>query len=259
MQRYKLTIEYDGGGFVGWQRQKNGLGVQQSLEEAIDKFSGERVTVLGAGRTDTGVHALAQVAHFDIKKATDGDQVRDALNHHLKDVAVSVLLAEPVPDDFHARFSARQRAYVYRIVNRRAPVTTERGRVWWVPVKLDVAAMHEASQIMLGNHDFSTFRAADCQADGPVKTLDDIRVEAVPDAFGSGIFGPEIWGGEIQIHVRARSFLYRQVRNFAGSLKLVGEGRWSVDDFRHAFEACDRTQGGPTAPSEGLYFAEVIY
>ncbi len=249
MQRYKLTIEYDGAGFVGWQRQKNGLGVQEAIEQAIEKFCGEAVTVFGSGRTDAGVHALAQIAHFDIEKETDGGTVRDALNHHLKGGTVSVLSAEAVSEEFHARFSAEQRAYVYRIVSRRAPITYDRGLVWWVPVKLDVEAMQEASQLLLGKHDFSTFRAAECQADGPVKTLDAIRVERI-DYSG---------GDEIQIHVRAKSFLYHQVRNFAGALKLVGEGRWSVDDFKQAFEAADRTKGGPTAPPEGLYFVEVVY
>jgi len=245
MQRYKLKIEYDGSGFVGWQRQKNGLGVQQCMEEAVANFCGEEVTIFAAGRTDTGVHALGQVAHIDIEKATTADKVRDALNHHLKDVAISVLSAEAVDDDFHARFSALQRAYVYRIITRRSPLTIERGRAWWVPVKLDAEAMHEASQIMLGKHDFSTFRAANCQSDSPLKTLDEIRVERE--------------GEEIRIHARARSFLYHQVRNFAGSLKYVGEGRWTVADFKTAFEAADRTKGGPTAPPEGLYFSEVIY
>ncbi len=249
MQRYKLTIEYDGMGFVGWQRQKNGLGIQQCFEEAIEKFCGETVTVFAAGRTDTGVHALGQIAHFDIAKETDSDTVRDALNYHLKGVAVSVVSAEAVGEDFHSRFSAQQRAYVYRIVNRRGPVSIKKGRVWWVPIKLDIAAMHEASQLLLGKHDFSTFRAAYCQADGPVKTLDAIGVERVQGMMGD----------EIHLHVRARSFLYHQVRNFAGSLKLVGEGRWSVDDFKRAFEAADRRKGGPTAPPEGLYFVEVVY
>jgi tRNA pseudouridine38-40 synthase len=249
MQRYKITVEYDGSGFVGWQRQKNGFGVQEALEQAIEKFCGEKVAVLGSGRTDAGVHAIAQVAHFDIEKDTDSDTVRDALNYHLKRGAVSVLTAETVDDDFHARFSAQQRAYVYRIVSRRAPITFDRGLVWWVPVNLDADVMQEASQVLLGKHDFSTFRAADCQADGPVKTLDAIRVERL-DYSG---------GCEIQIHVRARSFLYHQIRNFAGSLKLVGEGRWTIDDFKQAFEAADRTNGGPTAPPEGLYFVEVVY
>ncbi|MBT3917592.1 MAG: tRNA pseudouridine(38-40) synthase TruA [Rhodospirillaceae bacterium] len=245
MQRYKLKIEYDGSGFVGWQRQKNGLGVQQCMEEAVANFCGEQVTIFAAGRTDTGVHALGQVAHIDIEKATTADKVRDALNHHLKDVAISVLSAEAVDNDFHARFSALQRAYVYRIIARRSPLTIERGRAWWVPVKLDAETMHEASQILLGKHDFSTFRAANCQSDSPLKTLDDIRVESEDE--------------EIRIHARARSFLYHQVRNFAGSLKYVGEGRWTVAEFKTAFEAADRTKGGPTAPPEGLYFTEVIY
>ncbi|MBT7955519.1 MAG: tRNA pseudouridine(38-40) synthase TruA [Rhodospirillaceae bacterium] len=245
MQRYKLKIEYDGSGFVGWQRQKNGLGVQQCMEEAVASFCGEQVTIFAAGRTDTGVHALGQVAHIDIEKATTADKVRDALNHHLKDVAISVLSAEAVDNDFHARFSALQRAYVYRIIARRSPLTIERGRAWWVPVKLDAETMHEASQILLGKHDFSTFRAANCQSDSPLKTLDDIRVESEDE--------------EIRIHARARSFLYHQVRNFAGSLKYVGEGRWTVAEFKTAFEAADRTKGGPTAPPEGLYFTEVIY
>ncbi len=245
MQRYKLVIEYDGGGFVGWQRQKNGLGVQQCMEEAVANFCGEQVTIFAAGRTDTGVHALGQVAHIDLEKATNSDKVRDALNHHLKDVAISVLSAEAVDDDFHARFSAQQRAYVYRIISRRSPLTIERGRAWWVPVKLDAEAMQKAAEVLPGKHDFSTFRAANCQSDSPFKTLDDIQVEQE--------------GEEIRIHVRARSFLYHQVRNFAGSLKLVGEGRWSFEDFKSAFEAADRTKGGPTAPPEGLYFTEVIY
>ena len=245
MQRYKLLIEYDGSGFVGWQRQINGLGVQQCMEEAVQKFCGEDVTVFSAGRTDTGVHALGQVAHFDIEKDSDANTVRRALNHHLKDVAISILSTDKVDQEFHSRFSAQQRAYVYRIISRRAPLTVDRGRAWWIPVELDATAMHEASQLLLGKHDFSTFRAAECQADGPLKTLDAIRVEKD--------------GNEISIHVRAKSFLYHQVRNFAGSLKNVGEGRWTIDEFKAAFEAADRTKGGPTAPPEGLYFVEVVY
>jgi tRNA pseudouridine38-40 synthase len=249
MQRYKLTIEYDGSGFVGWQRQKNGLGVQEALEQAIKKFCGETVTVFGSGRTDAGVHAMAQIAHFDIEKCTDNDTVRDALNNHLPKGTASILKAEAVSDDFHSRFSAEQRAYVYRIVSRRSPITYDQGRVWWVPVKLDADAMQESAQLLIGKHDFSTFRAANCQADGPIKTLDSIKVDRI--AYPGG--------DEIRIHVRAKSFLYHQVRNFAGSLKLVGEGRWSADDFSGAFTATDRTRGGPTAPPEGLYFVEVVY
>ena len=249
MQRYKLTLEYDGSGFVGWQRQINGLGVQEAIEQSIESFCGESVTVFGSGRTDAGVHAMAQVAHFDIKKVTDSDTVRDALNHYLKKGTISVLAAEAVSQDFHSRFSATKRSYLYRIVSRRGPITFDSGRVWWVPVHLDAVAMRQASQVLVGKHDFSTFRAAECQADGPVKTLDEIRVEQAP--YPGGL--------EIQIHVRAKSFLYHQVRNFAGSLKLVGEGRWSINDFKTAFKATDRSQGGPTAPPEGLYFVNVAY
>ena len=249
MQRYKLTLEYNGSGFVGWQRQKNGRGIQEVIEQAIKRFCGESVTVFGSGRTDAGVHAMAQVAHFDIKKTTNNDTIRDALNHYLEKGTISVLAAEAVSQEFHARFSAKKRLYLYRIVSRRGPTTFDNGRVWWVPRSLDPNVMHEASQILLGKHDFSTFRAAECQADSPVKTLDKIRVDNV--LYPGGL--------EIQIHVCAKSFLYHQVRNFAGSLKLVGEGRWSINDFKVALEAADRRQGGPTAPPEGLYFVKVIY
>ena len=249
MQRYKLIVEYDGSGFVGWQRQINGLGIQEAIELAIRDFCGESVTVFGSGRTDAGVHAISQVAHFDVETTTDSDTVRDALNYYLKKGAISVLAAEAVNQEFHARFSAKSRAYLYRIVSRRAPVTFDCGRVWWVPVNLNVDEMGEASQDLLGKHDFSTFRAAECQADSPIKTLDEIRVDQVP--YPGGL--------EVQIHVRAKSFLYHQVRNFAGSLKLVGEGRWSISDFKKAFKAADRNRGGPTAPAEGLYFVDVSY
>ncbi|MEE2999246.1 MAG: tRNA pseudouridine(38-40) synthase TruA [Pseudomonadota bacterium] len=249
MQRYKLTVEYDGSDFVGWQRQINGLGIQEALELAVRNFCGESVTVFGSGRTDAGVHAISQVAHFDIKTATDSDTVRDALNYYLKKDSISVLAAEAVNQEFHARFSAKSRSYLYRIVSRRAPVTIDHGRVWWVPVNLNTDEMGEASLDLLGKHDFSTFRAAECQADSPIKTLDEIRIDQIP--YPGGL--------EVQIHVRAKSFLYHQVRNFAGSLKLVGEGRWSINDFKTAFKAADRSRGGPTAPAEGLYFVDVSY
>ncbi len=249
MQRYKLTVEYDGSDFVGWQRQINGLGIQEALELAVRNFCGESVTVFGSGRTDAGVHAISQVAHFDIKTATDSDTVRDALNYYLKKDSISVLAAEAVNQEFHARFSAKSRSYLYRIVSRRAPVTIDRGRVWWVPVNLNTDEMGSASLDLLGKHDFSTFRAAECQADSPIKTLDEIRIDQIP--YPGGL--------EVQIHVRAKSFLYHQVRNFAGSLKLVGEGRWSINDFKTAFKAADRSRGGPTAPAEGLYFVDVSY
>ena len=243
--RYKLIIEYDGGPFVGWQRQDNGASVQQSLEDAVTDFCGETQLVEGAGRTDAGVHALGQVAHVDIEKDTDGGTVRDALNFHLRGLPVTVLDAEAVDGDFHARFSARERSYLFRILDRRPPPAVDTGRVWWVPVALDAEAMHEAAQTLIGNHDFSSFRAAQCQADSPVKTLDKLRVARA--------------GDEIHIQVRARSFLHHQVRNFAGTLKLVGEGKWSAGDIAAILAARDRTRAGPTAPPEGLYLVKVGY
>lgn len=245
MTRWKITVEYDGTDFVGWQRQANGLSVQEALESAITGFSGEQITLHGAGRTDSGVHALAQVAHFDLTKETDADTVRDALNHHLQTKAASVLTAEAVSEDFHARFSATQRAYLYRILNRRAPSALKRGRVWHVARPLDTAAMDRAAQLLIGNHDFSTFRALRCQAKSPVKTLDQLNVSRA--------------GDEIHISAQARSFLHNQIRILAGTLKLVGEGAWTEAQVRAALEAKDRTAGGPTAPPEGLYLTRVGY
>lgn len=245
MQRWKLTLEYDGGGFVGWQRQATGLSVQQALEEAVLGFAGESVTVEGAGRTDSGVHALAQVAHLDLAKATTADTVRAALNHHMKGRGVVVLRAEAVAGDFHARFSATGRRYLYRILNRPAPPTLEQGRVWWLPVALDTEAMHAAAQRLVGHHDFTSFRAAECQAASPVKTLDRLEVSRR--------------GEEIAIEAAARSFLHHQVRNMAGTLALVGRGRWSPDDVARALAAKDRRAAGPTAPPQGLYLTAVAY
>jgi len=245
MARFKLTLEYDGGGFVGWQRQTNGLSVQQVVEEAFQKFCGEDITTHVAGRTDAGVHATGQVCHADVAKETDADTVRDALNFHVKPHAVSVLAVEEVSDEFHARFSATSRAYTYKIINRRPPPAIGAGLVWWVPQDLDADAMHAGAQHLVGNHDFSTFRAAGCQADSPVKTLDELTVERD--------------GEYILIHAKARSFLYHQVRNMVGSLKLVGEGKWPADKMADALAACDRSAGGPTAPPQGLYLTRVTY
>ena len=245
MTRYKLTIEYDGSGFVGWQRQDNGLGVQQSLEEAITAFSGECPRVLGAGRTDSGVQALAQVCHFDLTREQTTDTVRDALNFHLRSVPAVVLDAAIVDDDFHSRFSATGRSYTYRITNRRAPLSIEKGRSWWVPVRLDAQAMHAAAQVLVGKHDFTSFRATNCQADTPVRTLNSLSVERQ--------------GERILIHVQARSFLHHQVRNFAGSLKRVGAGKWSAEDLKAALDSRDRRAGGQTAPADGLYLTGVSY
>jgi tRNA pseudouridine38-40 synthase len=245
MQRWKLILEYDGGPYVGWQRQPNGPSVQAALEAAVTAFCGETPTVQGAGRTDTGVHALAQAAHVDIEKPADAKTVRDALNHHLRAEAVAVLSAEAVTEDFHARFSAIGRAYLYRILNRRAPAVLDAGRVWQIPKPLDAAAMHEAAQRLVGRHDFTSFRAAECQADSPVKTLDRLDVSQR--------------GEEIHIVAEARSFLHHQVRNFAGTLERVGRGKWAPDDVTRALDARDRAAAGPTAPPQGLYLTAVRY
>ena len=245
MPRYKLTIEYDGSGFVGWQRQDTGVTVQQALEEAVAEFSGQTVCAYAAGRTDSGVHALGQVVHIDLDGEPEPETVRDAINFHLKPAPVAVLTAETVGEDFHARISAAQRAYVYRIANRRAPLAVDRDRAWWVPTPLHTEAMAAAAGALLGRHDFTSFRAAGCQADSPIRTLDTLDVTGV--------------GGDIRVTVRARSFLYRQVRNIVGTLRLVGEGKWTPGDVAGALAARDRSAGGPTAPAHGLYLLEVVY
>lgn len=245
MTRYKLTLEYDGTDFVGWQRQTNGPSIQESLERAVYGFCGETVTAYGAGRTDAGVHALGQVAHVDIEKPTDADTVRDAVNAHLRPQPIVVCAAEAVSDEFHARFSAVERAYLYRILNRRAPPAILKGYVWHLPGGLDVMAMNEAAQILVGKHDFTSFRATLCQAKSPVKTLDALSVTRDDD--------------DVLIRARARSFLHHQVRNMVGTLKLVGEGKWAAADVAAALAARDRAKGGPTAPAEGLYLTEVVY
>jgi tRNA pseudouridine38-40 synthase len=243
--RFRLLLEYDGGPYVGWQRQDNGPSVQQALEDAVFAFCGERVTSVAAGRTDAGVHAQGQVVHLDIAKECSAETLRDAVNFHLKPHPIAVLIAAEAAPDFHARFSATGRRYLYRIVNRRAPLALARGRAWWVPVPLDAAAMQEAAQRLVGRHDFTSFRSSICQALSPVKTLDRLDVERE--------------GEEIRIHAAARSFLHHQVRNMAGSLKLVGEGRWRADDLAAALAAKDRRAAGPTAPPEGLCLMEVRY
>jgi tRNA pseudouridine38-40 synthase len=245
MPRYRLTIEYDGGPFVGWQRQAEGASVQGALESAIEKLSGERVTVTGAGRTDAGVHALGQVAHFDLEKTFEAGKVRDALNHYLRPDPVCVLDAAAVDGEFHARFSAKSRHYLFRILNRRSPPALEDGRVWHISPKLDAEAMHAAAQMLVGQHDFTTFRAAECQAQSPVKTLDRLDVSRRAD--------------EIHIEASARSFLHHQIRSFAGSLKLVGEGKWRPRDMKTALDARDRSACGPVSPPDGLYLVRVDY
>lgn len=245
MSRFKIIIEYDGGPFVGWQRQSNGLSVQEVLEDAAFALTGVKTHIQGAGRTDAGVHATGQVAHFDCAKDLSPDAVRDALNFHVKPHPVSVLAAEKVDDDFHARFSATMRHYLYRIVDRRSPPTLRRGKVWHVPQHLEVADMDVAAKRLLGRHDFTTFRASQCQADSPIRTLEQMDVKRV--------------GDEIHVKVVARSFLHNQVRSFVGTLERVGAGRWTADDVEAALKACDRTKCGPVAPPDGLYLTEVEY
>jgi tRNA pseudouridine38-40 synthase len=245
MPRFKLTIEYDGGPFVGWQTQAGGPSVQTVLTAAIAAFCSENVTVFGAGRTDAGVHAIGQVAHVDLVHAWRPDRVRDALNAQLRPHPIAVLAVEPVGDDFDARFSARRRHYLYRIVNRRADLALDRGRAWRIPRPLDADAMHRAAQQLVGKHDFTTFRAAECQAKSPVKTLDRLGVERV--------------GEELRIWATARSFLHHQVRSMVGSLVWVGEGRWRQADLATALAARARQACGPVAPAEGLYLVAVDY
>lgn len=245
MPRFSIVIEYDGTPFVGWQRQPDALSVQGVIEDAIYKFSGEDVTIRGAGRTDAGVHALHQVAHFDLSKAWEPGRVRDAVNFHLKPQPVAVLQCSCVAETFDARFSAIQRRYLYRILCRRAAPVLERNRVWWLMKELDAEAMADAASVFVGHHDFTTFRATQCQAASPLKTLDRFNVEKI--------------GDEIRCTVVARSFLHNQVRSMVGSLKHVGEGKWRKSDLADALAARDRTACGTVAPASGLYLADVIY
>ncbi|KAB7742864.1 tRNA pseudouridine(38-40) synthase TruA [Parvibaculum sedimenti] len=245
MPRYKLTIEYDGTNFVGWQSQAEGGSVQDALEAGFKGFCGEDIRVNGAGRTDAGVHALGQVAHVDLPTSVRTDTLRDAVNAHMRPHPVSIVEVEEVGDDFEARFSATRRHYLYRIVNRRAPLTLDRGQAWLVHKPLDADAMHAAAQVLVGKHDFTTFRSMQCQAKSPVKTLDELSVSR--------------YGEEIEIIARARSFLHNQVRSLVGSLKLVGEGKWTARDLDRALKARDRAACGPVAPPDGLYLLKVDY
>ncbi|MCW6508079.1 tRNA pseudouridine(38-40) synthase TruA [Lichenifustis flavocetrariae] len=245
MPRYKLTIEYDGTPFVGWQRQANGLAVQQVLEEAAAPLGCRLNSLRGAGRTDAGVHATGQVAHLDLVKAYRTDSVRDAINARLAGHPVAIVAAEIVPPEFEARFSAKRRHYRYRIVNRRAPAALDAARVWLVKRPLDAEAMHAAARHLLGMHDFSTFRDSECQASSPIRTLDRFDVTRVGDA--------------IDIEVSAQSFLHRQVRSMVGSVEHVGSGRWSAADLKAALDAADRRRCGQVAPAAGLYLERVDY
>jgi tRNA pseudouridine38-40 synthase len=245
MPRYKLTLEYDGSPFAGWQIQVNGASVQGELARAIEALSGERAVPQGAGRTDAGVHARGQVAHFDLVRAFPAETVRDALNYHLRPSPIAVLDCEITSGIFDARHSAKARHYVYRIINRRARLALDLGRAWHVSQPLDAAAMGEAAHYLIGRHDFTTFRSAQCQARSALRTLD--RIEVARD------------GSEILISASARSFLHHQVRSMAGSLKLAGEGKWQPDRLLAALEARDRKACGPVAPASGLYFMKVDY
>lgn len=245
MFRYRLTIEYDGTPFCGWQRQEDQPSVQQCIEEAIAAFSGETINTQAAGRTDSGVHALGQVAHFDLTKQWEPFRVREALNYHLKRHPISILDVTSVGMDFEARFSAKARHYEYRILNRRPRPAVEKNHVWHVPKPLDADRMHEAAQLVLGLHDFTTFRSAACESNSPVKTIDRCDVRRELD--------------HVIVNVSARSFLHHQVRSITGSLKMVGEGKWTPEDFGAALDAKQRSRCGPQAPSSGLYLVRVDY
>jgi tRNA pseudouridine38-40 synthase len=243
--RYKITLEYDGTPFVGWQEQQNQISVQSVVEKALKTYLRQETKVVASGRTDTGVHALGQVAHFDSPQKLNSRKTIYSLNALMRPYPVAIRKLQKVSDDFHARFDAKKRTYLYRIQNTAFPPVLNKNRVWHVNQKLDIKKMNQAAQMLIGKHDFSTFRAANCQAKSPIKTLDSLIVKRV--------------GEEVRITVSAKSFLYHQVRNFAGALVKVGLNRWSLDDFEKAFRACDRTKGAETAPAEGLYFMKVEY
>ncbi|MEZ5708614.1 MAG: tRNA pseudouridine(38-40) synthase TruA [Blastomonas sp.] len=245
MTRFALTLEYDGAPYMGLQRQAHGPSIQQHVEEAVGAITGEDVTLHAAGRTDAGVHALAMRAHVDVEKPLTAFRLMEGVNARLRPEPIAVIACETVPDDWHARFSCIGRRYLYRIVNRRAPLALDAGRAWQVAVDLDADAMHRAAQHLVGCHDFTTFRSAHCQAQSPVKTLDRLDVSR--------------HDGEIEIRAEARSFLHHQVRSMVGCLMLVGRGKWSADDLRLALEARDRSALGFNAPPDGLYFTEAIY
>ena len=245
MTRWRLTIEYDGGPFMGWQRQEHGPSVQQALEEALNSMTGELAAVHAAGRTDAGVHALAMSAHVEIEKTLTEHRLREGLNALVRPQPISVLSAEHAPDDWHARFSCVGRRYLYRILNRRAPPALDTGRVWHIGADLDLDAMREGAAMLVGRHDFTTFRSAHCQSESPVKTLDSLTASRV--------------GDEIRVEAAARSFLHHQVRSMVGCLALVGRGQWMPADNKAALDARDRSALGFNAPPHGLYFVEAIY
>jgi tRNA pseudouridine38-40 synthase len=243
--RWRLAIEYDGGPFMGWQRQDHGPSVQQTLEEALQRMTGEQAQFTAAGRTDAGVHALAMAAHVDVMKSLTPHRLREGLNALVRPQPISILQVEEVADDWHARFSCIGRRYLYRILSRRAPPALDSGRVWHIAVPLDVDALRQGAAHLVGRHDFTTFRSAHCQSDSPVKTLDSLEVSRS--------------GEEIHVAAAARSFLHHQVRSMVGCLALIGRGQWRPDEMRGALEARDRSALGFNAPPQGLYFVEAVY
>lgn len=254
LKRWKITIEYRGSDYYGWQKQPDVPTIQSEIEKALKKFCQKDINVCAAGRTDAGVHARGQVAHFDLDygdRALDGYEIAKAINAHLRPQPITIIKAEEVGPNFESRFGAKNKLYQYRIINRPGFLALEQGMAWQVRRTLDAKSMHEAAQILVGHHDFSTFRDAQCQANSPMRTLDRLSVDARPYDVGGGT--------EILIEAEAMSFIHHQVRNIVGTLSLVGEGKWSIDDLRTAFVAKDRTKGGPTAPADGLYLMKIDY
>ena len=241
--RYKIIIEYDGSAFHGWQRQDNAFSVQEALESALSHLNnGNPVQIFGAGRTDTGVHAIGQVAHFNLSKKYSSKEVEGAINFHLDNSKVAIVSCEAIDSNFHARFDAKSRSYLYRIINRESKICLDANRVWWIRAPLDIDAMREAAKYLIGEHDFSSFRASGCQAKSPVKNIMEINIS-----------------NDIEIYIKANSFLYHMVRNIVGSLVMVGRGDWKPSDIDIILRECDRTKAGPTAPAHGLYFFNVDY
>tara|TARA_B100000470_G_scaffold204228_1_gene178139 strand:- start:262 stop:999 length:738 start_codon:yes stop_codon:yes gene_type:complete len=245
MQRYKIYIEYDGTPFVGWQFQKNGLSIQKALQDAIFNFSKEKVVVTGAGRTDSGVHALAQIAHFDLKKKIEKKKFLPGLNQHIGNKPITVLKIEKINNKFHARFDAKKRTYQYTIINRPSPLALQKSKAWHIRKKLDVKAMGKGAKLLLGTHDFSTFRASSCGAKSPIKTMDNISIKKNKD--------------KITLKFISKSFLQQQVRSMVGSIKYLGDGKWNLNDFKKSFKSKNRLRCAPPAPACGLYLTNIKY
>ena len=245
MHRWKLTIEYNGKHFNGWQSQKDSSGVQDTIQAAIYEFSGEKITIYGAGRTDSGVHAIGQVAHFDITRNTNKDEIREALNNYLRPKLVSIIKVDEVTENFHARFSAKKRHYIYKLINRRQPLTIDKGLYWRVGSQLNIEEMQIAAKHLIGTHDFTTFRSVNCQSNTPIKSLDNVEIKNKKE--------------KIFFSFSAKSFLHNQIRSIVGSLKLVGEGKWSSNKISEILNKKERSECGPLAPPEGLYFESVDY